>query len=231
MPGLRMLDSPDLAVALLRGAGSFTGADNFAGIREVPAEVAAAALAAYQGPMLDLAGPGIETLETGAADALAGVSVKMNLELRALDSVLLADRFRRRGERLDDLESISSDAMASLVPRDGFFTLRRLTVLDSPVLAARLIADSSGQVLPSLQRITPAAAEVLVTSPSKVFLGLRFLDDPAVAEILTRSAKGVSLPRLRAVTPEVAAILRKSPSIEAPFLTSDDGFSIAPASH
>lgn len=135
MPGLRMLDSPDLAVALLRGAGSFAGADNFAGIREVPAEVAAAALAAYQGPMPDLAGPGIETLETGAADALASVSVKMNLELRALESVLLADRFRRRGERF------------------------------------------------------------------------------------------------RTATPEVAAILRKSPSIEAPFLTSDDGFSIAPASH
>jgi hypothetical protein len=220
---------PPLTAAVV-AEPAYRGRLSINGIRELPRD-AAAALAAYQGPMLDLAGPGIETLEDGAADALAGVSVRLNLELRVLDSVLLADRFRRRGERLDDLESISADAIASLVPRDGFFTLRRLTVLDSPALAARLIADSSGQVLPSLQRITPPAAEVLVTSPNKVLLGLRFLDDPAVAEILTRSAKGVSLPRLRAATPEVAAILRKASSIEAPLLAEGGEASIAPPNH
>ena len=221
---------PPLTAAVVAELAAYRGRLSINGIRELPRD-AAAALAAYQGPMLDLAGPGIETLEDGAADALAGVSVRLNLELRVLDSVLLADRFRRRGERLDDLESISADAIASLVPRDGFFTLRRLTVLDSPALAARLTADSSGQVLPSLQRITPPAAEVLVTSPNKVLLGLRFLDDPAVAEILTRSAKGVSLPRLRAATPEVAAILRKASSIEAPLLAEGGEASIAPPNH
>lgn len=218
---------PPLTAAVAAELAAYRGRLSIAGIRELPRD-AAAALAAYQGPMLDLAGPGIETPEAGAADALASVSVKMNLGLRALESVPLADRFRRRGERLDDLESISAEAIASLVPRDGFFTLRRLAVLDSPALAARLIADSSGQVLPSLQRITPEAAEVLVTSPGKILLGLRFLDDPGVAEILTRAAKGVSLPRLRAATPEVAAILRKGSSIEAPLLAADGDAGIAP---
>ena len=91
-------------------------------------------------------------------------------------------------------------------------------MLDSPELAARLIQDSSGPVLPSLQRITPAAAEVLVTSPNKVVLGLRVLDDPEVATILTQARKGVMLPRLRAVTPEVIAILYTTRSIETPFI-------------
>jgi hypothetical protein len=87
-------------------------------------------------------------------------------------------------------------------------------------LAARLIQDSSGQTLPSLRTITPAAAEVLASGPNAPYLGLTVLDDPAVARALTKSRIGVSLPRLRAATPEVIAILREAKSITTPPLDS-----------
>ncbi len=73
-------------------------------------------------------------------------------------------------------------------------------------------------MLPSLHRISPAAAEVLVTSPHKVVPGLRALDDPELATILTKAGKGVALPRLRAVTPEVIAILKTAATIEIPLI-------------
>jgi hypothetical protein len=95
-----------------------------------------------------------------------------------------------------------------------------LTTLDSPELAARLIQDSSGQVLPSLRTITPAAAEVLITAPNDVVLGLRSLDDPGLALILAKAKRKVSLPRLRAATPTVMQILSRTPSIDTPQLRS-----------
>lgn len=208
---------PPLTAAVAAELAAYRGRLSIAGIRELSPE-AAAALTAYRGPMLDLSGPAIDKPSSETAAALAGFPGRLNINLRVLDSVPLAERFRRTSDRLDDLEFISAEAIAAYVQRDGFFTLRRLPVLDSPQLAARLIQDSSGQVLPSLQRLTPAAAEVLVTSPNKVVLGLRLLDDPALAAILTKARKGVMLPRLRAVTPEVIAILKDAGSIETPFL-------------
>lgn len=214
---LPMAFGPPLTAAVATELAAYRGRLSIAGIRKFSPE-AAAALAAYRGPLLDLAGPGVDALEPESAAALAECPAKLNIGLRRLDSLPLAERFRRTGDRLDDLEFISAEAIAAYGQRDGFFTLRKLPVLDSPELAARLIQDSSGQVLPALQRITPAAAEVLVTSPNKVVLGLRALDDPELATILTKAKKGVMLPRLRAVTPEVIAILKANRSIETPFI-------------
>ena len=209
--------SPPLTAAVAAELAAYRGRLSIAGIRELSPE-AAAALAAYRGPTLDLSGPGTDTLQPETAAALARIPVKLTIGLRVLDSVPLAERFARGEGSLDELESIAAEAIPSFVKKDGFFTLRKLPVLDSPELAARLIQDSSGQGLPSLQRITPAAAEVLVTGPGKVVLGLRVLDDPAVAVILTKARKGVMLPRLRAATPPVIAILKDARSIETPFL-------------
>lgn len=208
---------PPLTAAVATELAAYRGRLSIAGIREFSPQ-AATALAAYRGPALGLAGPVIDKPSPETAAALAGFPGRLEIDLRVLDSVPLAERFRRTSDRLDDLEFISPEAVASAVQKDGFFTLRRLTVLDSPELAARLIQDSSGQVLPSLQRITPAAAEVLVTSPNKVALGLRVLDDPALATILTKARKGVMLPRLRAATPEVIAILKNAGAVEIPFV-------------
>jgi hypothetical protein len=88
------------------------------------------------------------------------------------------------------------------------------------VLAKRLIEDSTGQTLPSLRTITPAAAEVLVTRPNAIYLGLASLHDPAVAAVLTKAQKPVRLPQLRAATPAVIKILDGARSITTPPLQS-----------
>lgn len=143
------------------------------------------------------------------------------MPLRELTSEPLADKFARQTTRtLDGLETISAESIPAWVEYTGYVPLRQLTVPDSPVLAARLIQDSSGQVLPSLRTLTPAAAEVLVTSPNTIYLGLTMRDDPAVARTLTKSQKGVKLPRLRAATPQVIDILKAAKSIETPALGS-----------
>lgn len=208
--------TPELAAELAQ----YRGRLSIAGLQELSPQ-SAAALVSYRGPSLELSGPAMDRLTPETAAALAKFSGTLKMPLRVLDSVLLTEKFARQSSRtLDGLESISADAVPALIQYDGFFTLRQLPVLDSPALAARLIQDSSGQVLPSLRTITPEAAEVLVTSPNAIYLGLAVLDDPAVALALIKSRKGVSLPRLRAATPEVIAILRNTNSITTPPLDS-----------
>ena len=208
--------TPELAAELAK----YRGRLSIAGLEELSPQ-AAAALASFRGTRLELSGPATDYLSSETAAALATFPGTLDMPLTALDSVPLARKYARQSTRtLDGLEVISAAAIPAYVRYDGFFTLRQLASLDSPALAARLIEDSSGQVLPSLQTITPEAAEVLVTSPNAIFLGLTVLDDPAVARTLTTSRKGVSLPRLRAATPKVIAILRDASSVKTPPLES-----------
>ena len=208
--------TPELAAELAK----YRGRLSIAGLQELSPQ-AAAALVPYRGTRLELSGPATDKLSPETAAALAKFPGTLDMPLRVLDSVPLAEKFARQSSRtLDGLEGISAEAIPAYVKYNGFFTLRQLSVLDSPALAARLIQDSSGQVLPSLRTITPAAAEVLVTSPNAIYLGLTVLDDPAVARALTKSRKGVNLPRLRAATPDVIAILKDAKSIETPPLES-----------
>jgi hypothetical protein len=210
--------SPPLTAAVAAELAAYRGRLSIAGLRELSPE-AAAALTAYRGPMLDLWGPGTDKLSRETAAALAAFPGKLAIPLRVLDSVPLAKTLAGQSSlTFNELESISPEAIPAYARYKGFFTLPQLPALESPELAARLIQDSSGQALPSLQRITPAAAEILVTSPNKVVLGLRVLDDPAVATILAKAPKGVMLPRLRAATPDVIAILQGARSIETPVL-------------
>ena len=175
----------------------------------------------YRGPVIELYGPATDKPSAETAAALATIPGDLVMPIRVLDSVPLAKKFARQSQRsLDGLESISAEAIPACVASKGFFTLRQLTVLDSPVLAARLIEDSSGQVLPSLQTITPAAAEVLVAGPNAVYLGLASLHDPAVAAVLTKAQQPVRLPQLRAATPAVIKILDGARSITTPPLQS-----------
>lgn len=212
--------SPPLTPELAGELANYRGKLSLAGLRTLSPE-AAAALAAYRGPYLELYGPATDRLSPEAAAALAALPGNLFMYLRALDSVPLAAKFARQSQRtLDSLESISAEAIPACVTVNGFFTLRQLTTLDSPELAARLIQDSSGQVLPSLRTITPAAAEVLITAPNDVVLGLRSLDDPGLALILAKAKRKVSLPRLRAATPTVMQILSRTPSIDTPPLRS-----------
>ena len=208
--------TPELAAELAK----YRGRLSIAGLQELSPQ-AAAALVPYRGTRLELSGPATDKLSPETAAALARFPGTLDMPLRVLDSVPLAEKYARQSARtLDGLEFISADAVPAYIKYNGFFTLRQLPVLDSPALAARLIQDSSGQVLPSLRTITPAAAEVLVTSPNAIYLGLTVLDDPAVARALTKSRKGATLPRLRAATPKVIAILKDAKSITTPPLDS-----------
>jgi hypothetical protein len=211
---------PPLTAELAAELAKYRGRLSIAGLQELSPQ-AAAALVPFRGTRLELSGPATDKLSPETAAALAKFPGTLDMPLRVLDSVPLAEKYARQSARtLDGLEFISADAVPAYIKYNGFFTLRQLPVLDSPTLAARLIQDSTGQVLPSLRSITPAAAEVLVTSPNAIYLGLTVLDDPAVARALTKSRKGVNLPRLRAATPDVIAILRDAKSIETPPLDS-----------
>ena len=208
--------SPPLTPALAGELAKYRGRLSIAGLRELSPE-SAAALVEYRGPSIELSGSATDKLSPETAAALAAFPGNLIMPLRVLDSVPLADKFARQSSRtLDGLEFISAEAIPACVKYKGFFTLRQLTVLDSPELAARLIQDSSGQVLPSLRTISPAAAEVLVTSPNEITLGLTWLADPRVALSLRKSQKGVRLPQLRAATPTVMKILGSSDSITMP---------------
>lgn len=211
---------PPLPAALAAELARYRGRLSIAGLRELAPE-AATALASYRGPSLDLSGPATDAVTPETAAALAAFPGTLRLPLRVLDSAALAGKLARQTSRTTDgLESISAAAIPALVSGRDFFTLRQLPVLDSPELAARLIQDSSGQVLPSLREITPAAAETLVAGPNEVWLGLIALDDPAVASALTKARKGVRLPRLRAATPQVMRILEEARSVTTPPLRS-----------
>ena len=211
---------PPLTKELAVELAQYRGRLSLTGLEELSPQ-AAAALIYYRGPALELSGPATDRLSPATAAELAKFSGNLQMPLRVLDAVPLAEKFAQQSSRaLDAVELISAEAIPSSIKYKGFFTLRQLPVLDSPVLAARLIQDSSGTVLPSLRSITPAAAEVLATSSNALFLGLFFLDDPAVARALTKSRKGTNLPRLRAATPEVIAILRETNSITTPPLDS-----------
>ena len=212
--------SPPLTPELAGELAKYRGRLSIAGLRELSPE-SAAALVPYRGPFIELSGPATDRLSPETAAALATIPGNLTMPLRVLDSVPLAEKFARQSSRtLDGLESISTAAISACVAYKGFFTLRQLTALDSPELAARLIQDSSGQTLPSLQTITPAAAEVLVTGSSDILLGLQSLDDPAVAVTLAKAKKKVSMPRLRAASPTVIQILSRTPSITTPPLRS-----------
>lgn len=208
--------SPPLTPELAGELAKYRGKLSIAGLRTLTPE-SAAALAAYRGPYLELSGPGTDALSPEAAMALAALPGNLFMPIRRLDSVPLAGKFARQSQRtLDGLESLSAAAIPAAVAVKGFFTLRQLTTLDSPQLAARLIEDSTGQTLPALRNITPAAAQALIAGPSDILLGLRSLDDPAVARILTQAKRKVSMPRLRAATPAVVEILSRAPSIALP---------------
>lgn len=208
--------TPELAAELAK----YRGRLSIAGLQELSPQ-SAAALVPYRGTRLELSGPATDKLSPETAAALAKFPGTLDIPLRALDSGPLAEKFARQSSRtLDGLESISVEAIPAYVKYNGFFTLRQLSALNSPALAARLIQDSSGQTLPSLRTITPAAAEVLASGPNAPYLGLTVLDDPAVARALTKSRNGANLPRLRAATPEVIAILRDAKSITTPPLDS-----------
>jgi len=201
--------SPELAVELAKYEGILA----IQGLGELPDE-SAAALASFPGPYLILSGPGAEKLSRAAAESLAKVPGVLQIQLRELDSVPLAQRFARQSQwTLSNLETVSKEAAPALSQYKQFFDLRPLTVLDSPEIARRFVEGTTGGnsiTLPALSTLSPEAAEILAAGSKPLYLGLTVLDSPAVARALAKSRSELSLPRLRAATPEVMEILKLS---------------------
>jgi hypothetical protein len=217
------LGIPALPPELAKELAEYEGILEFQGLGELPAE-SAAALASFPGAYLVLSGPAAEKLSPEAAASLAEIPGTLQIPLRELDSVPLAQRFARQSRwTLFNLETVSREAAPALSRYKPFLNLRALTVLDSPEMAKRLVEGTtpgSSITLPALSNLSPEAAEILGAGSKSIYLGLTVLDSPAVATALSKSRQGVNLPRLRAATPEVIAILKESTSIETPSLES-----------
>jgi hypothetical protein len=211
--------SPALAVELAKYEGNLA----IEGLGELPDE-SAAALASFPGPYLILSGPATEKLSPESAASLARIPGILQIQLRHLDSVPLAERFARQSSwTLFNLETVSREAAPALSQYKSFFDLRALTVLNSSEMARRFVegtTTASAITLPALTILSPEAAEILGTGSKPIYLGLTVLDSPAVARALSKSRQGVKLPRLRAATLEVIAILKESRSIETRSLES-----------
>jgi hypothetical protein len=220
--------SPESAVELAKYEGILA----IQGLGELPDE-SAAAFASFPGPYLILSGPATEKLSPKAAESLAKVPGNLLLEqLKDLDSVPLARRFARQiNWTLSRLETVSKEAAPALSEYKQFFYLRALTVLESPELARRFVADGSsgGVTLPALNTVTPETAEILAAGSKSLYLGLTVIDSAEVARALSKSQQKVQLPRLRAATPEVIAILKEATSIETPRL--DTVYVLSPAAN
>jgi hypothetical protein len=214
---------PRLSPELAKELAEYEGILEFQGLGELPAE-SAAALASFPGAYLVLSGPAAEKLSPEAAASLAEIPGTLQIPLRELDSVPLAQRFARQSRwTLFNLETVSREAAPALSRYKPFLNLRALTVLDSPEMARRLVegtTPANSITLPALSTLSPEAAEILGAGSKSIYLGLTVLDSPAVATALSKSRQGVNLPRLRAATPEVIAILKESTSIETPSLES-----------
>jgi hypothetical protein len=203
--------SPELAMELAK----YEGVLAIQGLGELPDE-SAAALASFSGPYLILSGPGAEQLSPAAAASLAKTPGVLQIQLRHLDSVPLAERFARQIHwTLSNLETVSNEAAPALSEYQQFFNLRALTVLESPELARRFVEGTTAGhsiTLPALSTLSPEAAEILAAGSKPLHLGLTVLDSPAVARALAKSRSGLNLPRLRAATTEVIDILKLSES-------------------
>ncbi len=207
--------SPALAVELAKYEGNL----QIEGLSELPDE-SAAALASFPGPYLMLSGPAAEKFSPKAAESLAKVSGVLQIDLRVLDSVPLAERCARQSSwTLYNLETVSKEAAPALCQCKQVLNIRNLMVLDSPVLARRFAeGDAIGNiiVLPSLSTLSSEFAEILASSSKRLHLGLTVIDSPAVARALARSSQGVNLPRLRAATEEVIKILTEAKTVTIP---------------
>lgn len=206
---------PEVATELARYEGTLA----FQGLNELP-DASAEALATFSGPYLILSGPAAETLSPAAAESLARLPAVLQIPLRELDSLPLAERFTRQiSWTLSNLETVSAPAARTLTQYEQFFELRALTTLESPEMARRFTEGTTGGnsvTLPALSTLSPEAAAVLASGSKPLYLGLTVIDSPAVALALTKTSNEVSLPRLRAATAEVIMILAESKSLKMP---------------
>jgi hypothetical protein len=200
--------APPLTPALARELARYRGRLSIAGLRGELAPEAAAALQAYRGPSIDLAGPAIDRPSPEAAAELAKIPVKLDLPLRVLDSVPLAEKLAGQSSlSLNDLTVLSDEAAQALARHTRELSLNGLTTLSAEAAQALSQHQALGLRLNGLTTLSEEAAKAL--SQSKGFLslnGLTMLPDDA-AEALAQHRGSLSLNGLTTLSADAAQAL------------------------
>jgi hypothetical protein len=200
--------APPLTPALARELARYRGRLSIAGLRGELAPEAAAALQAYRGPSIDLAGPAIDRPSPEAAAELAKIPVKLDLPIRVLDSVPLAEKLAGQSSlSLNDLTVLSDEAAQALARHTRELSLNGLTTLSAEAAQALSQHQALGLRLNGLTTLSEEAAKAL--SQSKGFLslnGLTMLPDDA-AEALAQHRGSLSLNGLTTLSADAAQAL------------------------
>jgi len=201
--------SPPLTPALARELARYRGRLSIAGLRGELSPEAAAALQAYRGPFIGLSGPAIDRPSPETAAELAKIPVKLDLPLRVLDSVPLAEKLAGQSSlSLNDLTVLSDEAAKALARHTRDLSLNGLTTLSAE--AAKALARHQaalGLRLNGLTTLSEEAAKAL--AEYKGFLSLNGLTKlPAdAAKALAQHEGGLSLTGLTTLSAEAARAL------------------------
>jgi len=201
--------APPLTPALARELARYRGRLSIVGLRGELSPEAAAALQAYRGPSIVFSGPAIDRPSPETAVELAKIPVKLDLPLRVLDSVPLAEKLAGQSSlSLNDLTVLSDEAAKALARHTRDLSLNGLTTLSAE--AAKALARHQaalGLRLNGLTTLSEEAAKAL--AQYKGFLSLNGLTKlPAdAAKALAQHEGGLSLTGLTTLSAEAARAL------------------------
>jgi hypothetical protein len=200
--------APPLTPALARELARYRGRLSIAGLRGELSPEAAAALQAYRGPFIDLAGPAIDRPSPETAAELAKIPVKLDLPLRVLDSVPLAEKLAGQSSlSLNDLTLLSDEAAKALARHERQLSLNGLTTLSAAAAEALAQHQPSGLRLSGLTTLSDEAAKALAEHKGNLSLdGLTTVSADA-AKALGQHQGDLSLAGLTRLSAEAAKAL------------------------
>lgn len=200
--------SPPLTPALARELARYRGRLSIAGLRGELSPEAAAALQAYRGPSIDLSGPAIDRPSPETAAELAKIPVKLDLPLRVLESVPLAEKLAGQSSlSLNDLTVLSAEVAKALARHTRDLSLNGLTTLSEEVAHALARHQASGLRLNGLTTLSEEAAKALAEYRGFLSLnGLTMLAEGA-AEALAQHIGDLSVNGLTTLSDDAAKAL------------------------
>lgn len=200
--------APPLTPALARELARYRGRLSIAGLRGELSPEAAAALQAYRGPFIELSGPAIDRPSPETAAELAKIPVKLDLPLRVLDSVPLAEKLAGQSSlSLNDLTTLSEEAAKALARHTRDLSLNGLTELSAEAAKALAQHQAFGLRLSGLTTLSAEAAQALAQYKGFLNLnGLTTLPDDAT-EALAQHKGSLSLNGLTTLSADAAQAL------------------------
>lgn len=240
--------APPLTPALARELARYRGRLSIVGLRGELSPEAAAALQAYRGPSIVFSGPAIDRPSPETAVELAKIPVKLDLPLRVLDSVPLAEKLAGQSSlSLNDLTVLFDEAAKALARHTRDLSLNGLTTLSAEAAkalarhqaalglrlnglttlseeAAKALAEYKGFLsLNGLTKLPAEAAKALAAADkwSGLLPRVTALDSPdavAVAEALATKKGPLNLPSLRKISPKTLTALIQKGDVEIPLI-------------